>query len=128
MSEIMLWRMGKTTELRRIIAMVLTVAVFISGSLVNGLPSPAETSLGSPIMGEFATYDKAAPKPCRKTSFPGALKTCPLSNLNFVAITASKPEHSLPSYLTVASWGLQNTTVSAQCGGFSPYRPPCLTI
>ena len=109
-------------------AVVLAIVVFVGSLTIGGRESAADQVRGSSGVGEFVNYGKTAPAPCRKALLPGAVNTCPFSNLSLVAIPTIKPDHAVPAMLTFAHWGLRNTTLPAQCSGFSPYRPPCLFI
>ena len=113
-----------TVRFRHFAAALMTILVFITSSSISVRAPSAEKSLVA--LSEFVNYSKSAPKPCQKALIPGALTTCSLLNFSLNAVPAAEPEHAIPASLTGAHWRMSDTSLQAQCGGFSPYRPPCL--
>jgi hypothetical protein len=117
----MSWR----ARYRRSLAALVALVVFIASVPVV---AQAAVSAGSNDVRVAAVAENAktkAPKPCQKSVIPGTVNTC-LSSFSISAIPAAGPEHPLRATSQGAPWRMSNSLLPAQCGGFSPYRPPCL--
>lgn len=112
---------------QRAAAALMVVVVFVASFAIAAREPSAELSRKGPPVSEFVNYSISVPKPCQKAVVPGAVNACSLSNISFNAIPAAELDYAIPAALHIPHWRISNSSLRAQCGGFSPYRPPCLT-
>lgn len=115
-----------TTPFRRFAAALVAVAM-LATSLA--MPPRALASVGGNdlVQSEFVGYDRSVPKPCRKAVVPGAVSTC---SVVIVASLLAADGFASPALKSpgAADWRMGDGSLAPQCGGFSPYRPPCLSV
>lgn len=111
------------TRLRRIAAALMALAVLVTSFTVSPL-KPLPQSGNGPTIGEFATYGKDLPKPCRNGALPGTVSPCQVLNFSLNAVPATPPDFAIPVSPAGALWCMNHSSLLAQCGGGSPYRPP----
>lgn len=112
---------------QRAAAALMAFVVFAASFAIAAHEPSAELSRNGPPVSEFVNYSKSAPKPCQKAVVPGAVNACSLSNISLNAISAAELDYAIPAALHIPHWRISNSSLRAQCDGFSPYRPPCLT-
>lgn len=115
-----------TSRLRRFAAalMIVVVAVASLGSAARELSFGAAGAKA--FVAELTKPHAGAPKPCQRAVLPGAVNTCSLVSLNLAGFPAGEPGQIMPDVPVHALlWRIMNSRLPAQCGGSSPYRPPC---
>jgi len=116
---------ARTPRFRRCIAGLMVLVVFVASfALAAREPALAMSAKGRTVV-EMTTSGKHLPKPCQKMVLPGAVNTCPLASFTFNFIPTVDADTAVSALVTAAPWQLSNSSLSAQCCGFSPYRPPC---
>lgn len=112
-------------RLRRFIATLMALVVFVASfALAAREPALAMLANGRAVA-EMTISSKHLPKPCQKIVLPGTANTCPLSSFSFNFIPSVGADTAVPTLVTATLWRLSNSSLPAQCCGFSPYRPPC---
>lgn len=116
------WRMRARSGLAAVVALIFFVTSVASVAHRSASVQPDAVSIASVVKNSQPEF----PKPCQKTVMPGAVNTCPLSSFSVSAIPFDGPENLFRAASQPALWQMSNSSLPAQCGGFSPYRPPCL--
>ena len=110
---------------RRFIAALMALVVFVASFAVAAREPALAMSANGRIVVAMTTFRKDLPKPCQKIVLPGTVNTCPLSSFSFSFIPTVGADYAVPTLVTATLWRLSNSSLPAQCCGFSPYRPPC---
>lgn len=105
--------------LMAVVVLVASLGIATRGASAEGWPHAAV---------EFVNYQQNVPKPCQKALLPGAVNTCPLSGFSLNAIPTDGAAYSEAHTVCDVRWQFRNTSLVAQCGDGSPYRPPCRTV
>lgn len=114
------------SALRRFAAALMIFAV-----VVASLGSTARELAFGPVVAKISVAElvkphAGVPKPCRSAVLPGAVNTCPLASLALTGFPTTEPGQTVPDAPVHALlWRIMNSRLPAQCGGPSPYRPPC---
>lgn len=115
------------TPFRRFAAAFVAV-VMLATSFAMPMPAPAFDAGNTSVQSEFASYDKSVPKPCRKAIIPGTASSCSVVIVAISPLAADGFTSPAPQSLGDAGWRMGDSSLAAQCGSFSPYRPPCLSV
>jgi hypothetical protein len=110
---------------RRFTAPLMAIVIVLASFAVSPRDPLPQSPAGGDAVGAFMAYGKSLPKPCQKRVVPGVVSLCPLSSFSLAAIPAVAPDHAVPASLRDAPWRMSNSPLPPQCGGLSPYRPPC---
>lgn len=113
---------------RRLAAALMAIVMFMASFAVTAREPVPQTSAGRVAMSAFVTYGKNVRKPCQKSVVPGTVNLCPLSSFNLTAIPTAAPDYAIPASLEDAHWRVSSSSLPPQCGGLSPYRPPCAIV
>lgn len=105
--------------------MMAVVVLVVSLGLAT---RPVDAEAGHHTAAEFVNYRQNVPKPCHKALLPGAVNTCPLSAFSFNAVPSEGAAYSPTLAGRDVRWRILTASLAAQCGGYSPYRPPCRIV
>lgn len=112
---------------RRLAAAIVAV-VMLATSFAMPTSAPASDTGNKSVQSEFASYDKSVPKPCRKAIIPGTVSACSVVTIGISPLAADGFASPAPKSLGDADWRMGDSLLAPQCGSFSPYRPPCLSV
>ncbi len=112
--------------LRRLAAALMLVA-FVVTSVGSAIAASPGLVRGQQAAAELAAPHTSMPRPCHRAVLPGTVNTCPLASLSLNSIPADAPGYATPNpAVRWLAWRIVDYHLAAQCGGSSPYRPPCL--
>lgn len=111
-------------RIRRYIAGLMALVVFVASFALAAREPALAMSANGRAVAEMTTSGKYLPKPCQKIVLPGTVNTCPLSNFSFNFIPGVGANTAGPTFVAEVQWQMSNSSLLAQCCGFSPYRPP----
>ena len=117
----------EATPFRRFAAAFVAV-VMLATSFAMPTRSFAFDTGNTPVQGQFANHDKSVPKPCRKAILPGTGSACSVVTVGISPLAADAVASPAPETSGDAVWRMGDVSLAPQCGGFSPYRPPCLSV
>jgi hypothetical protein len=116
---------AQPARVRRFIAGLMALVVFAASFALAAREPALAMSANGRAVAEITTSGKYLPKPCQKIVLPGTVNTCPLSSFSFNFIPSVGASTSGPTLVAAVQWQMSNSSLAAQCCGFSPYRPPC---
>ena len=116
---------AQPVRVRRYIAGLMALVVFVASFALAAREPGLAMSANGRAVAEMTTSGKYLPKPCQKIVLPGTVNTCPLSSFSFNFIPSVGANAAGPTLVAAVQWQMSNSSLAAQCCGFSPYRPPC---
>ena len=116
---------ARPVRVRRYIAGLMALVVFAASFALAAREPALAMSANGRAVAEMTTSGKYLPKPCQKIVLPGTVNTCPLSSFSFNFVPSVGANTAGPTLVAAVQWQMSNSSLAAQCCGFSPYRPPC---